>query len=258
MAQPFPRIAGRVGQPILLDATFYNGGIAEEPYAVRRIEIYKSSVRQENLVAIVPISDPGSTNFPLPLTRTPDRPGYLTLSWDVPKELSVPDIFFDKWVFLPQEPGSGHTIDDPELLREKCMRFWCYPENSWYVDDGLESIRFGFEPLDVKYSKGERRPLEVGLMPLPLYDYNSNLVMPLIPMLRATITVRTRNYEVVVDEEPMSIALRQGSYRSNPFVARHLIDTNCFLAGTYVYRVTLWLPNGQSIRSKEFEFTIGI
>jgi len=259
MARPFPRISGRVGQPIILGTTFYHAGAPEEPYAVRKIEIYKSSVRDENLVVTIPIPDPGTTNYPSPLERFDDRPGYLQLVWDVPCELSVPDIFFDKWYFIPSETCNG-TIDDlndESVWVEKCNRFWLYPDG-WYSDDGLETIRFGFEPLDVKFNKGERRMLEVGLMPLPLYDYNHNLVAPIIPFLEATIFIRTRNHEILVNEEPMTVGIRQGSFRSNPYVLQFLLDTGCFLVGTYVYRITVKLPNGQSIRSKEFDFTVSV
>ncbi|MDP1713062.1 MAG: hypothetical protein Q8K86_11480 [Candidatus Nanopelagicaceae bacterium] len=249
---PYPRISGRSGRPLNLDNTFYFDGQAQEPYAVRRIEIYLQSVRPENLVVAIPIADPGSTTYPLPLERIAGKPGYLRLIWTPPETLAVPNIYFDKWVFIPDATGSW---DDPDLEVEKCSRFWLYP-STVFVDDGLETIRFGFEPLDLKFAKGDKRPLEVGLMPLPLYDYDQNLVAPIIPQLLGTIHVETMNREVLVDTEPMTIGLRQGSYRSNPFVMKYLLDTSCYLTGTYRYWVTITLPNGQKIRSKEFDFTI--
>jgi hypothetical protein len=259
MAQ-FPRISGRVGQTIILDNTFYHAGIAAEPYAVRRIEIYKSSVRDENLVTVIPISYPHDSEYPFPLERVNDRPGYLRLPWAVPVDLSAPAAYFDKWVFIPDDVySSGGTEvdpDDPSIQQEKCSRFWLYPDQ-WFVDDGLETVRFGFEPLDSKFNKGDKRMLEVGLMPLPLYDYDHNLVVPLIPFLQGFIHIETQNCEIIVDKEPMTIGIRQGSYRSNPFVMKSLIDTSGFLIGTYKYYVSIEMPNGQVLRSNEFHFTIG-
>lgn len=258
MAQ-FPRISGRVGQTLVLDNTFYHNGAAAEPYAVRRIEIYKSSVRDENLVTVIPIADPQSTSYPEPLERITDRPGYLRLLWAVPVNLSAPAAYFDKWVFISEDvygsSGSEVDPDDPSIQQEKCSRFWLYPDQ-WFVDDGLETVRFGFEPLDSKFSKGERRMLEVGLMPLPLYDYDHNLVAPLIPFLQGFIHIQTQNCETMIDREPMTIGIRQGSYRSNPFVMKFLLDTCSFLVGTYKYHVSIEMPNGQILRSNEFHFTV--
>ena len=261
MSQQFPRISGRLGQTILLDATFFHAGTPVEPYAVRQIEIYKSSVRDENLQTVIPISDPHSTSYPSPLERVTGRTGYLRMPWSVPITLSAPAAYFDKWSFIPADvfgsAGSEADPDDPTLWQSQCFRFWLYPDN-WFGDDGLETVRFGFEPLDSKFGKGEKRMLEVGLMPLPLYDYNHNLVVPLIPFLNGYIHIETQNCEVIIDREPMVIGIRQGSYRSNPFVMRFLVDTCSYMAGTYRYYVSIEMPNGQVLRSKELDFTVSV
>jgi hypothetical protein len=60
----------------------------------------------------------------------------------------------------------------------------------------------------------------------------------------------------MVDNELMDIGLRQGSYRSNPFVAKYLLDTGRFLSGTYDYFITTQLPDGQTLVSPKYTLTI--
>jgi len=188
----------------------------------------------------------------------------------VPETYSVPDVYFDVWYYFADDPcgdlgtadptGDGVVCDldnaiyDP-LLLSSCHRFWIYPDE-WFIDDGLQSIRFGFEPLDQKFNKPEIRPLEVGIMPLPLYDYNFNLVNPIIPFLKPTISIWTMNEELIVDGAEMTIGLRHGSYRSNPYIMRYDLDTSSFYKGTYKYRVTIAMPDGSTRVSKNFILTI--
>jgi len=210
-------------------------------------------------------------------TSGAEIPGKYCLEYDVPIDAVVPDVYIDVWYYYPDNPclladyaGSTdceqqtdgtfcHADLDSEsvtcLLQSCCHRFWVYPD-AWYCDDDLTTVRFAFEPLDQKFRRPEVRPLEVGLMPLPLYDYDFNLVSPMIPFLDATIKVETRNCELMVDNEPMTIGIRQGSYRSNPFVLRWNLDTSRFMVGSYSYRVTVRLPNGSSRVSKDYIFTV--
>ena len=120
----------------------------------------------------------------------------------------------------------------------------------------MQTVRFAFEPLDIKFHKPESRPLEVGIMPLPLYDYDYNFVTPIIPYITYTISIFTENCETVVDEAAMTIKTRQGSYRSNPWVASYNLNTSTFFIGTYKYRVTATLPNGSTRVSGDFYLTI--
>jgi hypothetical protein len=149
-------------------------------------------------------------------------------------------------------------LDDPihetQILTE-CHRFWVYPDD-WFSADKLQTIRFGFEPLDSRFYAPENRPLEVGLMPLPLYDYNFNLVNPMIPYLKPTISISTRFCEQLVVDEPCRIGLRQGAYRSNPYVVAYDLDTSMFMRGTYQYNIKLNLPDGSSRVSRKFTFTV--
>jgi hypothetical protein len=96
----------------------------------------------------------------------------------------------------------------------------------------------------------------VGLMPLPLYDYDHNLVDPLIPLLEPTISISTQRCELLVDNAPCRIGLRHGSYRSNPFVIQYDLDTSLFLKGTYQYSIKVTLPDGKSRVSQKFILTI--
>jgi hypothetical protein len=185
----------------------------------------------------------------------------------------VPDVYYDVWSFLPTNPcdleefaGTSTVCEDghyPDLdadalaglMLKLCSRFWVYPDG-WNLQDNLSSIRLGFEPLDQRFSHPEIRPLEVGIMPLPLYQYDYNLVAPILPYLTGTITIETLHREVLVQNAPLEIGLRQGLYRSNPYVLRYLLDTSSFLIGTYRYRVTVMLPDGTKRTSRDFIFTI--
>lgn len=253
------RISGRVGQIVGLDATFYRNGVPQDPYAVRNVRIYRRSVEPGNLMAEIIFPDPDDTAYPTPAMRDPGKPGYYKTLFDIPEDFPVPDIYFDVWNFIADPPsgtdGTYVDLDDESLWSSHCNRFWIYPDG-WYLDDGLLNPRIGFEPIDVKFRSGEYRYLEVGMMPLPLYDYDYNRIVPMMPYLQPMITIRTRNFEMIVENEPAEIGLRQGSYRSNPFVVRYNLDTSRFLMGTYVYNISIRLPNGQMIVSPEFTFTI--
>lgn len=278
----YPRISARKGQVVDLNVDFYHSGVLADPYAIRYVEIYKTQVVPHNLVATIPVVERDSIHYPSPVLHeyesavpgecctepTEDMTpivGKYHLPFTVPNDFSVPDIYYDVWYYFPTNPcgelGTGGTecdIDEEQysdLLLKCCHRFWVYPDE-WMCDDKLQTIRFGFEPLDQKFYQPESRPLEVGIMPLPLYDYNFNLVNPMIPFLKPTITVETQNNEKILCDEPCRIGIRQGSYRSNPWVVQYDIDTCKFLKGTYRYFIALRLPNGSSRVSRKFILTI--
>lgn len=267
----YKRISARRGQVVDLNVDFLRNGALEDPYAIRHIEIYKTNVAPHNLVAVVPVVEPTDPTYPSPLYKDTETEEYVCgtdasessiagryhLLYSIPDDFSVPDVYFDVWRYFPTNPcvDTGCDLDDADGLVGCCHRFWVYPDD-WFCDDGLQTIRFGFEPLDQKFHYPEVRPLEIGLMPLPLYDYNFNLVNPVIPFLRPDITIETRNCELLVDHDPAEIGIRHGSYRSNPFVVKYQLDTSLFLKGTYNYFITLNLPDGSSRVSRKFIFTI--
>jgi len=267
MATVYPRISGRVGSTIDLNVTFLINGVPADPFAIRRVSIYKTAVTDENLIAQIPIVSPCETGYPAPISQeyvgTTPQPGVYHLYWDVPcTGISVPDIFFDVWEYMTICPDSSGTdpcspeiINNEDLWQRQCNEFWLYPDGT-YVDSGLETIRLGFEAMDSKFHQPERRTLEVGIMPMPLYDFDYNLVAPIIPFLTATFTLFTDNCEVLIDAEPMKIGLRQGTYRSNPFVLQYLFDTTRVLRGTYRYRVDLCLPNGETRSSPDLHLQV--
>ncbi len=256
----YSRISARRGSIVNLDVDFYNGGQLADPI-LYRVEIFKAKVTTDNIVAAFQL-DPDATDFPSPVEQLMDGsqlvPGKYKLQWLVPNDLVVPDAYFDVWYFFNSDPrtGSGDTFADHESeLIQVCNRFWVYPEN-WFASTGLQTIRFAFEPLDIKFNKPEVRPLELGLMPLPLYDYNFNLVAPMIPYITPRITIKTENKEVIIDNVECSIKLRQGNYRSNPFVISYNLDTDDFFIGTYEYRVTVTLPDGSVRTSPSYYLTV--
>lgn len=277
-----PRISARRGQVVDLNVDFLNNGVLADPFAIRRIEIYKTQVVPHNLVTTVVLTDPTDLLYPSPACRemvisqpgaccteptadTTPLIGKYHLPFAIPPDFEVPDVYFDVWYYFATNPcgqlGTETTacdIDDivyDSMLLKCCHRFWVYPDE-WFCDDQLQTIRFGFEPLDQGFHAPENRPLEIGLMPLPLYDYNFNLVNPIIPFLRPTITIETQNCELLIENAPCRIGIRQGSYRSNPWVIQYDLDTTKFLKGTYRYYVKLLLPNGSTRVSRKFIITI--
>jgi hypothetical protein len=287
----YQRISARRGNTVQLDTRFLRGGIATAPYAIRKVEIYKTQIIPSNLISTFVCVDPCDPRYPSPVEyiRTNTEcgpcgtegeegvivPGEYRLMLDIPADAVVPDIYFDVWYYIPTDPctmeefaGSCVTdtagctqypdLDDPllsGLVLQSCNKFWVYSDD-WDVQDSLTAIRLGFEPLDQKFNQPEIRPLEIGIMPLPLYDYDFNLVAPILPQLTGTITIKTENNEILVEEYPLTIGLRQGSYRSNPYVFRYMVDTMKFLKGTYAYNITAILPDGTTRTSKQFILTI--
>jgi hypothetical protein len=276
----YNRISARRGQDVNLDATFYLGGQRADPFAIYRIEIFRGSVASENIVAAISIPAPSESSYPLPLVRQPDPPaaneacptppdcddqlvgdgtdvsdGRFRLVWTVPTDVVVPDVYFDVWYFFSTDPGGSDLADSTDELLNQCNRFWIYPEN-WYVDGGLQTVNFGFEPLNIKFNKPERRPLEIGIMPLPLYDFNYNLVAPIIPFLTPTISIWTDSGEEVISNEQCTIGVRQGAFRTNPWVINYMLDTCRLFKGTYRYRVQVVLPDGTTRVSGDFYLTV--
>jgi len=273
----YSRISARLGETVNLDVDFFHAGILADPYAIRKIELFKTQVVPHNLVATILVADLGS-NYPLPVDRvtTTEPAGYCgtdliegvpivgkyQLLFDVPTSFYAPDVYFDVWSFYSQQPCILGTdpcdLDDPVImqqLQKSCHRFWVYPDE-WLVSDNLQTVNFAMEPLSQRFHQPEVRPLECGLMPLPLYDYNYNLVAPMMPFLQASITISTQYNEILVQDDPMTIGIRQGSYRSNPYVLRYNLDTSKFLKNTYRYRILIQLPDGSTRASKFFIFTV--
>lgn len=269
-----PRISARRGQTVDLNVTFLRGGVPTDPYAIRFVEIYKSQVLPHNLVTTIAIPDPTDVDYPSPICQEASadgtsgvaEAGKFHLPYSIAEDFEVPDVYFDVWYYFADNPCEGETgtgtnacdIDDDAFdsqLLKCCHRFWVYPDE-WFCDDRLQTIRFGFEPLDQKFHSPEVRPLEVSLMPLPLYDYNFNLVNPIIPFLQPTITIETQHCELLVDRAACTIGIRHGSYRSNPWVVKYELDTTDFLKGTYRYYITLNMPDGTTRVSRKFILTI--
>jgi len=251
----FNRASGRLCKVIRLNVEFYNGGKLSDPYAIREIRIYRKAVDDANLSLVIPIPSFGSDDYPSPVVR--EKPGVYSLYLEIPGDFVAPSVYVDVWSFISDLACLPYPddIDNPANLQQQCGRFWVYP-NDWHLSDKLVVPRLSFEPLDVKFKAGEIRWLEVGVMPLPLYDYDHNLVMPIIPQLCPSIIITTRNNERVA-EGNMEVGLRQGAYRSNPYVFKYLLDTTKMLMGTYDYRIRVLLPDGQMLVSDKFSFTIG-
>jgi hypothetical protein len=257
-----PRVSGSLGNQIDLNVTFYRNGVPTDPFAIRRVEIHKSAVQEENMIVEFPVLDPDEDDYPLPITKPLDSegtpyPGRYNLIWDVPDSgIPVPDIFFDVWYYISDDPGVTDlsSITDDELL-SCCNEFWL-KNDGFFCDNGLTNCRWGFEPLDIKFNQPEVRTIEVGLMPLPLYDYDYNKCAAIVPHLQAYFSLKTDNCELLINRELMRIGLRQGTYRSNPFTLQYTFDTRRVLRGSYQYQILLCLPNGETRASPHYALQV--
>tara|TARA_R100001244_G_scaffold25113_4_gene25561 strand:+ start:19497 stop:20294 length:798 start_codon:yes stop_codon:yes gene_type:complete len=254
----FSRLSARSGNTVALNATFNNNGVPNDPFALRRVDIYKGSVKEENLVAQVLFGTPDGTGYPYPAIVDPARPGVFEVLFEVPIDFKE-GIYFDVWKFVGNTPESlsDFDYDDEDQWICQCNKFWVFCDG-WFLDDGLLTPRFAFEPLDSRFRKGEVRSLEVGIMPLPLYDWDMNRFGPMIPQICPFITVETMECEILegLEKAPCKLGLRQGTYRSNPYVVQCPLDTSSFLKGKYRYKITMELPNGESRVSEYFTFSI--
>lgn len=276
MPEPFPRISAQIGSPVDLNVIFLRNGVPTDPFAIRRIDIFASAARDENLVAQIILPEPTDPSYPSPLVRPllvddtieveddcPDETaataaaGHFSLIFDIPCDFEDGIIYHDVWYFIPVDCGepTGFDFDDESLWQSQCNRFFVFSDGC-FVDDQLIIPRFAFEPLDFRLRKGEIRTIEVGIMPLPLYDFDFNRIMPIIPQFKPHITIETDQCEILVNRVPGRMGLRQGSFRTNPFNAQFTLDTSTFLKGTYVYRVEVDLPNGETRISDDFRLSI--
>jgi len=262
----FPRISGLVGHDISLEMQFYLRGVQAEPYCIRRIDIYRSSIADENKVAEIIIADCGSSSYPSPLTQLISSTGgtaidgAYTYIWSIPSGSTAPEIYYDVWRYIGNDPAHTTSPTDDDIIDESlweynCGKFWVYPSD-WYADDLLETVKYDFEPLDERFRKNEIRSLEVSVIPLPLYDYNYNKTTKIIPHLYPKITILTIHNELIVENQPMEIGLISGSYYDSPFVFRYLLNLQNYYIGTYKYRISITLPNGETIISKDMYFSV--
>lgn len=281
------RLNGTVCEDIALKTKFYNNGTPADPATICSVKIYRCSVTEENLVTEIVFPSVTPEDFDLSrefiygglLQRCGDTstapvcgtdnvpsftPGCYILNLNLCPDLFSAGVYYDVWNFVGTacNPCSGTDVtsfadlcDDESQIQSQCNRFYVNGDG-WFVDDCLKNINIGFEPLDKRYQQPEKRWLEVGITPLPLYDYDTAKMSAIIPSLQATITFVTACNELLVDAEPMYVGLRQGSYRSNPYELKYLLDSNRFLKGTYKYRIDVNLPDGQ-IRSSPY-MTIAI
>lgn len=286
------RLNGSVCSDINLNVQFSQCGINKDPYALKSIKIYYCSVGQANLVTeiVLPCAtdedrdlsnefiygglirrcgntvEPGlcGTDYQPIFT-----PGCFIFALNLCPDLFKAGVYYDVWEFVgdPCDPCFDETeitnpnptyhceIDDLKPVYSKCSKFYV-SDQCWNMDDGLRKINLGFEPLESRFQQPEIRTLEIGLMPLPLYDYDVKKMAAIIPSLDAVITFMTAYQEIIIDREKVCIGLRQGSYRSNPYVLQYLLDTNKFLKGTYKYRIDVRLPNGETRSSPYFNVAI--
>jgi hypothetical protein len=247
----YSRINARLGSIVNLNMRMLRNGAPQTPYALREITIYRGSIRPGNVVATIPFPDPDGTTYPFPATEV--APGEFVVPFAVPEDFVPCDVYYDVWSFLGDDPGTD-GVDATNLWISQTGAFWVY-DDVWISDDDLQTLRLGFDPLDKKLRRGELRTIEVGIHPLPLYDYNYNILTPIIPQLNPTITIHTTNCELIVADAPCKVGIRQGKHRNAPYVIQCLVDTRTLLRGTYSYTVKVNIED-RTLISPRFHFTI--
>lgn len=248
----YSRLNARTGNIVNLDINIYNNGILKSPYAILNIDIYRNSIKPANLVATIPIADRNSTNYPSPASEISE--GQFVIPFYVPHNFPAPDIYFDVWNIIGSEPQNITATNLDDVIISKSGRFWVF-NDIWISDDRLKTLRIGFEPLDKKLRRGEIRTIEIAVYPLPLYEYDFNIMEPIISQLNPKITIHTSNGELIVKDAECKIGIRQGKSRHSKFVIQCLLDTRLFVRGTYKYTIKTNIEDRQII-SPEFYITI--
>lgn len=247
----YPRVSGRVGEIVALNMNFYHNRVLSSPFAIRRIDIFRASLKPEDLVAQVVFPSPVETAYPAPGIEI--NPGMFEVNFAVPETFVPNDAYFDVWYFIGEDPGTA-GFDNENLWNFQTGQFWLF-DDVWVSDDELLSKRLGFEPLDKKFKRGEIRNLEIGIHPLPKYDYDFNKIAPIIPQLSPSITVWTIHDELLLSDVPCKIGVRQGHHRNSPFVIQCLLDTRTLIRGTYRYVVKVNIGRDVIISDK-FHFVV--
>jgi hypothetical protein len=236
--------------------TMLHNGIPQNPFAVRRVDIYRGSIRPGNLVSSVPFVNPDDPSYPFPAITDTGDTGFFQLLFDAPEDLNANDIYFDVWRIIGTDPGTGADLDDENNWISQTGMFWLF-DDVWLTDDGLLTKRLGFEPLDKKLRRGEIRTIELAIHPLPHYAYDFNLLAPIIPQLNPTITVWTSHDELIsgLVDAPCSIGIRQGHNRNSPYVVQCTLDTRTLVRGAYRYSVKVNI-GGEVLISPKFGLTV--
>lgn len=230
---------------------FYHNRVLESPYAIRRIDIYRASLRPSDLVAQIIFPEPDGTGYPDPAVEL--ATGIFEVQFAAPDNLVPDDAYYDVWHYIGNDPGTA-DLDNINLWDSQVGQFWLF-DDTWIADDDLLTKRIGFEPLDKKFRRGEIRNLEVALHPLPKYEYDFNKIAPIIPQLMPTITVWTIHDELLLSNVPCKIGIRQGHHRNSPFVVQCPLDTRTMIRGTYRYTIEVNI-NGNIIISDKFHFAV--
>jgi hypothetical protein len=247
----YSRINARAGNVVNLNMRVLKNGQLQSPHALREINIYRGSIRPGNIVATIAFPDPADVAYPTPATELAE--GEFVVPFFVPEDFVTCDQYFDVWSFVGEDPGTP-GVDDTSLWISQYGTFHVY-DDVWISDDELRTLKVGFEPLDKRLRRGELRTIEIAIHPLPLYDYNYNVLTPIIPQLSPTITIHTAYDELIVSDSPCLIGVRQGRGRNSPYVIQCLFDTTTLIRGMYRYTVKVMVGD-QTIISPRFYLTI--
>jgi hypothetical protein len=254
----YNRINARVGSVVNLNMTTLRNGKPQTPYAIREINIYRGSIRPGNIVATIPFPDPDTTNYPFPASEM--ATGEFIVPFLVPDNFVTCDIYFDVWSFIGTDPGAIGTdpgcipANDTNLWVSQPGMFWVF-DDIWISNDQLKTLRLGFDPLDKQLRGGELRTIEVAVYPLPLHDYDYNVLAPIIPQLSPTITIHSSYDELIIFDAPCRMGIRQGANLNAPYVIQCFIDTRTLVRGMYKYTVKVNIDDKVMI-SPRFNFTI--
>jgi hypothetical protein len=257
----YPRVAGRIGNTIDLNVTFYHNGVPQAPAAIRRIDIFKGSIRSNNIVDQIILPPPTSPSYPGPLRQI--RPGAFVLPYVIPSTFVPNEVYYDVWNYvgsppMPDVPGTDELVvdlDNKAFWVAEYGQFMVF-EDDWIEDDGLFTKKLAFNPLDTRIRKGEIKTIEINIIPVPARSFEYNRLAGILPNLRPTISFRTTNNEYLagMTNIPCTIGIMQGHHK-HPFVIQCPVDSTNILIGTYQYNISV-LVGDQQIISEPFSITV--
>jgi hypothetical protein len=231
----FSRFNARKGHTVELKREFYHANVLENPYALIKVEIHKVTYDRDNPVNTLIETIDG-------VDVVSEDVGKLKVNFDIPEDFESNYVYYDVWYYQVSDT-SEITIDDSTTFKVF--------DDHWFTQDGSTNYKYQMFP-DIKtFTKGEKRNIELQIVPLPLYNTNEDLNEKILPITGIEVKIETKNNELILD---WTNTITQNLANK----ARINIDTNLaeFRKGVYYYWVKLLLPNSDIIITQKFAFNI--
>jgi hypothetical protein len=231
----FSRFNARKGNTVELVREFYHASVLEDPYALIKVEIHKIVYDRET-----PTNTLADTIDGVDLVQ--DSTGKWKANFDIPESYESKYIYYDVWHYQTSDT-SEITIDDSSTFKVF--------DDMWFVQDGSTNYKYQMFP-DIKtFTKGEKRNIELKIVPLPLYNTCSDLDEYILPITDIQVKIETKDQELILDWTNVISKNLANKALIN-------IDTNLseYRKGVYYYWVKLILPNSDILITQKFAFNI--